>query len=614
MKDRIYSDHVVNGQHYDVLIIGGGMSGALIANELRNKGKKILVLEAGLVEGLSETSYQAYLSRFYTQEAKVPNSPYPNNCFAPQPNVMDIEKILPNKPDTKGYFVQKGPLPFSSTNTRSLGGTTLHWLGVCLRMLPNDFKMESCYQRGVDWPIDYWDLKPFYEQAELEIGVSADTADLKYPGAGPDFFGDYDFPMHKIPPNYLDTYLAKQLEGMRYIDDEEEIDVDVVSIPQGRNSNPNVNYIDPRTGKPYVPRGSVSDPYTGQRCEGNSNCIPICPVQAKYNALKTLQSALQSKNVEVQAQCVVSKFEFDENANVLAVRYKHYVKAGDRSGITEGRITADTYVLAASAIENAKIMLASKAQDSSGSLACNLMDHPYLLTWSLLPDHIGPFRGPFTSSGIPSFRDGRFRNKKSAFRTDIGNWGWNFPTGAPYSDVANMVDQRNLFGKDLRNKLHDTVQRQMRFGFLIEQLPSKTNCITIDPSYLDDLGNFRPIIQYDLGNYEKAGFALAKEFSDQVYQRLGAEQYTTYSPSDPGFVKYGQEGFTFHGSGHIVGTHKMGNTKFDGVVTPSQQCFEHPNLYLVGCGSMPTIGTSNPTLTMAALALKTSTELSNKLR
>ncbi|MCB0666227.1 MAG: GMC family oxidoreductase [Saprospiraceae bacterium] len=621
-------------ENFDVVIVGGGISGALIASKLARANKKVLILEAGVNNGLTEATYDEYLQRFYTQAAKVPNSPYANNPYAPQPNVLDISRPTATNPDTSGYFVQYGPLPFTSSNTRSLGGTTLHWLGVCLRMLPNDFKMLSTYGYGVDWPIDYWDLKPFYEEAELEIGVSADVEDLHYPGTDENFFGNfqyprgypqkgtknkgkYIFPMHRIPPTYLDQYLAKGLKGMKFRDGEEQIPIDVVSIPQGRNSNPNYNYHDPRTGFRYRPQGAAGQDHKGERCEGNSSCIPICPVQAKYSALKTLHNVLNIKHspVTLQAQSVVSKLNIDpDTGKITGVVYKEYVKPGDSEGVKEKVAQGKLYILAGSAIENAKMMLASGAGRSSNQLGANLMDHPYLLTWGLAPDPVGPFRGPFTSSGIPSFRDGKFRNRHSAFRTDIGNWGWNFPTGAPWTDVENMVDQQNLFGKRLRKALYNRIQSQFRFGFLIEQLPQSTNRITIDPSYVDSLGNYRPVIYYNLSEYERAGMACAKAFSDQVMQRLGAADYTTYSPADPGYLEYQGMGFTYHGSGHIVGTHRMGTNKFDSVVNKHQQSWDHKNLYVVGCGSMSTIGTSNPTLTMAALALQAAGQILKQLR
>ena len=131
---------------YDVVIVGAGVTGAIVAKTLAEKGgdkvQRILILEAGKDTGATAEGYRSYVKHYYEQSAKVPNSPYPTNNNAPSANVLDIKKIPPS-PETHGYLVQYGPLPFLSDYERAQGGTTLHWLGTCLRMLPNDFRMNS---------------------------------------------------------------------------------------------------------------------------------------------------------------------------------------------------------------------------------------------------------------------------------------------------------------------------------------------------------------------------------------------------------------------------------------------------------------------------------------
>jgi len=159
---------------YDVVIVGVGIAGCILAKELVKKGKRVLMLEAGTGNDLSSEDYKAKVEYYYTALAKVPNSAYPRNPNAPSSNVLDITRIDGTTPDTTGYFVQQGPLPFGSDYLRMLGGTTLHWLGTCLRMAPNDFKMRSLYGQGVDWPLDYDELMPYYEAADITVDASDD--------------------------------------------------------------------------------------------------------------------------------------------------------------------------------------------------------------------------------------------------------------------------------------------------------------------------------------------------------------------------------------------------------------------------------------------------------
>jgi choline dehydrogenase-like flavoprotein len=593
---------------YDVVIVGGGMSGAVLAKQLGNAGKNVLVLEAGKATGTTQEGYQTYMDTFFNAVAKIPNSPYPPNPNAPSPTVLEIQQIQGLTPDTSGYFVQNGPLPFGSTYTRAQGGTMLHWLGTCLRMLPNDFKLRSLYQRGRDWPITYEELRPYYRQAEFEIGVAADVEDQEYLGIT--FEEGYVYPMYKIPQSYWDKLLCKNLAGMHVEFDSRRYPIKVVSTPQGRNSVPNPNY---NNGKGFTPVGAVGDPDIGQRCEGNSNCTPICPVQAKYNANKTL-ATVNKENVEIITKAVASQIEIDaDSGRVAGITYKRYEDENSPEYTTH-TAKGTIYVLAAHAVENAKLLLASNAARSSGLVGRNLMDHPTMLTWGLMTQNIGSFRGPGSTSGIPTLRDGEFRKERAAFRVEIGNWGWSWPATSPYDPFVELVDESNLFGTQLRETVSNSFTRQFRFGFLIEQLPQTTNRVTIDPTYKDQLGNYRPVINYNVSDYTRAGMAAAKQVSDLIFERLGVQAFTEYNPSDPGYVTFENQGYVYNGAGHLAGTHVMGDCQNTSVIDANQRCWDHENLYLVGCGNFPTISTSNPTLTMVALTFWAAENILKELR
>jgi len=631
------SEPVVTDDGYDVVIVGAGIAGATAAKVIADHGgKRILILEAGRSTGMSSDKYRSHVTAYHEALAKVPNSPYADNPNAPQPSVLSIRQLLPGPAagrapaavlDTGGYFVQTGPLPFSSDYTRALGGTTLHWLGTCLRMLPNDFSLRSAYGHGVDWPIGYGDLRGFYERAEREIiGVAGDVADQRYPGIDGTYFGGYEYPMERIPPSYLDQVLARRLDGQTITVQDHDYEVWLDSVPAGRNSTP-------RDGYQVV--GAVGNPEQGQRCEGNSSCVPICPVQAKYSALKTLYDLQrrhpvtaaptgQRSSVRIVSQAVASRVLLDEHGRVSGIAYQAYDDEGSpryEDRVARGKV----YVLAANAIENATLLLASGAANSSGMVGRNLMDHPLILTWGLLEEKVWSYRGPEVTSVIPAFRDGAFRERHSGFRIEVSNWGWSFGPDGLYSTLATMVDgPERLFGQRLRTRLGEVVPRQFRLALEMEQIPEESNYVTIDTGYRDRLGNFRPVIRYDLPDYVRAGMAAAKEASDQIFARLGVpplrldpaggpvddpdlfpfpRDYTRYERADPGYLTYRDTGYSAGGAGHAAGTHRMGGSPRTSVVDSRQRSWDHDNLYLVGCGNMPTVGTSNPTLTMTALAI-----------
>ena len=654
---------------YDVVIVGAGIGGTLVARELARKGKSVLILEAG--PQTPPTNREAYLENFYLASAKTPEAPYPplegsDPADEPTPRATvaatfgnNIEPGWPEKVkkdeqafiyDPKAsYLLQKGPHPFASTYERVAGGTTWHWLGTSLRFLENDFKMQQVYGVEKDWPFGVDALLPYYNRAESDIGVAANAqvqeqqlgkVGLRY--APP----DYQYPMQEIPLSLVDQAVAGAVDGVADFVDFEGLEAQVTPTPQGRNSQPH----DSR-----------------RTCAGNTNCIPICPIQAKYDGTVTLSEAQQA-GAKVISQAVASRVVVGENGAVTGIEYIEWQQDGGTITKTTGTAKGTIYVLAAHAIETPKLLLMSRRDDqagletgvanSSGMVGKNLMDHPLYLSWALLNDRAWGFRGPLSTSGIESLRDGSFRSTRAAWRVEIGNEGWNFSIGDPWTTVGDFVEgtnhsqlnpgKRRLFGDELVAKLNDVFPRQWRMGFLVEQSPETSNCIELSTDLgpgapTDGLGLPRPVIHYGLSDYTKLGFVYAEIFARDVYRRMGVKNYTQnprkvvgpnnqmvenpkWFPLEPEWRKIFEElppelktpevtnlpadargipeGFQYFGSGHIVGTTVMGSVKDQSVLDPDQRSWDHPNLFMVGSGNFPTITTANPTLTLAAMALK----------
>ena len=596
---------------YDVVVVGSGVSGSIFAKELSREGFRVLVMEAGMENDITVADYQANLERFYSQVSKDNNSPYAENRAAPMPRGYETQKLAPGAPDRHGYLVQKGPLEIDSTYTRVLGGTTRHWEGKALRLLPDDFEMRSRFGHGRDWPVSYDELQPYFEKAEFELGVSGDVEDQLYGGLR--FTPGYVFPMHKMPMSYLDQLIARDLDGLEVELDGETFSLTTRTTPQARNGIPNPAY---DGGKGFTPQGAVSidQAEMGLRCQGNTNCVPICPVQAKYDARRTLFNALETGRVDLLARTVASRVEIDsETGRVTGVEFKTY-RDPDSSEHTTGTVRGKVFVLAANAVENARLMLASGLQGSSGLVGKNLMDHAYLLTWALMPEVAGAMRGPLCTSGIEELRTGSFRSKHAAFRSSIHNDGWGWATGSPYTDLDALVDRHNKVGGELRRALVDRISRQVLMDWMVEVPADESNRVTVDPDVTDELGNPRPQISWRLSDYTLEGIATSRRLSRLIYQRLGAEDFTAYSPEAVGFVDYEGESYVIRGGNHWAGTHLMGTSASDSVVDSDQRSWDHQNLFLAGAGSMPTIGTANTTVTLSALCFRSAQRIVGDLQ
>ena len=604
---------------FDAVIVGSGIAGVLIAKRLGKAGKKVLILEAGAE---MPPNVNDYMERFYTSSAKVPEIPYtpellgtdglvdPATVNAGRPTVLTLGRTKKPgetkrfgdwKDPTQAYLVQDGKLPFGSTYERINGGTVRHWLGTSLRFVPADFEMRKRYGKFVDWPINYGQLEPWYGEAEAEIGVSADAKDQQYLGIKI----NKPYPMPKILPSMVDAAVEAGTKGL-VIDG---IELTVSNTPAGRNSQP----------------------YQARRvCAGNTNCIPICPIQAKYDPSVTLAEALRTGNVEIWYRTVANEIHVGENGRISQIDYiKYQQDKGPRTG--SGCVSAKVFILAGNAIEVPRLLMLSSRQrsagvaNSSGLVGKNLMDHPLYLGWALMPPNkpVFGYRGPLATGGIEIMRDGPFRRERGAFRIEIGNEGWNFAIQDPSTTALDFINGMNfsqlnndggkpkpLFGKALAMKLNDVLTRQFRLGFLVEQSPDESNRVSLadrnDKTQIDHLGLPRPRITYDLSDYTKKGMAAAKATASQIFQRMGATEYTKERDDDPSQFVWppnGKDKIKFYGAGHIVGTYRMGTDKGNSVVDREQRSWDHQNLYMVGSGVFPTVATANPTLTLAALSL-----------
>ncbi len=197
-------DHAAAAKtQYDVLVVGSGVSGAVIARSLAERDLRVLVVEAGPGDELSSAEYGTHLTRFYGAAAKDNNSAYEVNPNAPMPRSPDVRRLQAGAPDSTSYLVQNGPVrdgqhlhPGARRHHHALGGQ-----GACA-CSPRTSRCARRFGQGRDWPIGYDDLEPDYRQAERELGVSADVADQSFYGIT--FPPGYEFPMHGLPQSYLD--------------------------------------------------------------------------------------------------------------------------------------------------------------------------------------------------------------------------------------------------------------------------------------------------------------------------------------------------------------------------------------------------------------------------
>ena len=142
----------------DVVIVGSGVAGSLVAHQLASAGASVIVLEAGpriarwqIVENFRDSPAKADFA-----------SPYPSAALCAASDAFARQQLSD----------QQGRAALRRAISALVGGTTWHWAAAAWRMLPADFRMRTLYGVGRDWPFPYETLEPWYYAAEVQLGVS----------------------------------------------------------------------------------------------------------------------------------------------------------------------------------------------------------------------------------------------------------------------------------------------------------------------------------------------------------------------------------------------------------------------------------------------------------
>ncbi len=307
----------------DYVIVGAGIIGAMLAAKLAKSGASVLMLEAGPAVTRAEI-----VGRFR-------NSPRRSDWMSPYPSIDTAPHPI-YKPEDNGYLVQAGPYPYKAEYIRQVGGTSWHWAAHAWRNVPGDFKIRSLYGVGVDWPFDYDDLEPYYQEAEDIMGVCGSTR-TGSPRSQP-------FPMDEVAMPYAMQRVRDRLAGS----------FDVVGNTVARNS---------RTFDQRSP------------CCGNNSCQPICPIDAQYHGGIAVQQAL-AVGVKLQTRANVFQLEHDAQGRIIAANYYDPDK-------NMHRVTGKTFIVASNGIESPRLLLLSKSDKFKHGIANDhdmvgrhLMDHP----------------------------------------------------------------------------------------------------------------------------------------------------------------------------------------------------------------------------------------------
>jgi glucose dehydrogenase len=438
---------------------------------------------------------------------------------------------------------------------RGIGGSTLHWEGYALRLHADDFRLRSLYGIADDWPISYDDLEPYYGRAERALGVAGEADD---PWAS---HRSTPFPLRAFPFSYSDGLLARACRSLG---------IALHCLPQARNS---VSY----GGRPP--------------CSACSTCH-VCPTGAKASIdLTHVPQAEATGNARFLADATVLRLEVDRYGRVSAAIYAGPDKV-------ERRMTARVFVVAAGAVETPRLLLLSPTREfpqglanRSGLVGRFFMSQPMVDVTGRAREKVYPYRIGFSTAMSQQFAVERDRSARGAFFLEFLN-----STGPTPDRVA--VASR-LWGKALREHVREEFGHQLGIRIYCEQLPDRANYVSLNARVKDYFGNPVPHLHCDVGSYERNALDEATAVASGILMALGLSD-----------IRSG--GLRF--AAHQIGTHRMGADPRASVVDANLRAHDVPNLYLVGSGCFVTASASPPTLTIAALAIRTAEHIAGSLR
>jgi len=566
------------------IIVGSGAGGSVAAWALATAGWRVLILEKGrnLLPGLGTDGPIGSL--FGNDEVKT------GRFFENQDIVLE-----PRTARTQSEAEQGTARSFvGDVNTLPtvVGGGTVHWDAKTPRFWRQDFKGRSLYgpvpdANVADWPLTYDDLAPFYDEIEQRLGVQGDVAQMpaatlaQAPRSGP-------FPMPPNPPMHGGMLLAEGAGRLGY------------------------------TAYPF-PMAVNSTDYDGRpRCNSCGFCSGYgCPINARGGAaVSFLQHALLAG-----ARLKPRAFVYRVNRSPLrpAVTSVSYIDGNGR----RRRAHADIVILAASAIETARLLLLSADAvqpdglgNRSGQVGRNLMFHFFTIAGGVFNEDVHAWRGPSTTFTIDDFV-GPFPNAAAAAAglpylkggiCEVGGTLSLLGEAQTYAAIPNSWGQQH---KDLMRT--GLVRRHVAgLSMVGEDLPQLANRVDLDPDVRDVYGFPVPRITHSAHRFEIASSAYLGPQLAAVCQAAPGALTSFFLPVATLTEASGPSG-PFAGiasTAHIMGTARMGDDPDISVVDAFGRVHELDNLYVADGSVFVSAGGFNPTLTIMALSLRAARHLS----
>ncbi len=550
----------MNRQNFEAVIIGSGAGGGSCAWALSKHGIRVLLLEAGQAYDPAR-DYLLYKPQWEQTGFPYKASGEVRNTFGPMQKLEQRWRGLRSWNHITGLMnSSEYRKPWKYHHVQGLGGSTLHFSGEAHRIHPESLKMKSRFGVAADWPIDYAELEPYYNNAEKLIGVAGPKGDSIRIRSQP----------YPLDPHCL-SYASKKIrEGCR------------------------------KLGLSWVanPVAILSKPYDKRLfCNYCANCNRGCPRSDKGSVDVTfIKKAAASGNCTIKTGCRVTRINAGNNDKIKDI---HFIDEYGNDSVVNCRVV----IVACGAIETPRLLLLSKNKyapeglaNESGHVGRNFMETLFWTSSGIFPESLNSYRGipsdsicwdfnaPDSIPGIiggcrfsPTTAEADLIGPINYARRVVGGWGHNHKTA-----------MRKVFG------------RVLSVGAIGESLPNPDSYVDLDPEMMDSSGNPVSRIHSLVKDGELKRLEFMSKKTREILYASGVEKI---------FEEYGS--YDIFSSTHVFGTCRMGSSPEESVVDKYCRSHRWRNMFIVDASVFPSSGGGeSPSLTIEALAIRTAEHIS----
>jgi len=431
------------------------------------------------------------------------------------------------------------------------GGAALHHYATWPRLTDDVFRVQSTFGRGRDWPFGGDELRPWYDRVQSDIGVSGDAAREPWRPAGASY---------PLPPQQLFAQARLLQRGW-----------EALGLPVAP-----------------LPAAILTADYRGRpACQYDGWCDAGCPTGALGNPLSTALPRAEAAGAQIVTGAMVTRIVPASGTRAGGVEWT------DVKGASQ-RLDAGQIVLAGSAIQNPRLMLASASREWPGGLGNardqvgrNFMLDAVALNYGMFAEETENYMG--VSAGQLLNR-ARYGERQDA---PFGSWHWQIAPALKPNDIFGIaVTRADLFGSALHEFMAKAARHMANQVAMIGQLPSPENRIVLS-TQRDRYGVPLARVEHRFDDEAMELWRYVGEEGKRIMRAAGASE-SWIGPFN---------------AGHLYGGTIMGNDPAISVAAVDTRVQGIDNVWLTGSGLFPASGGTSPTFTVVALAERTASAL-----